>query len=256
VQTLATANYGGRPNVPFEVQLENAPNTTSVVVNGQRIFDNIGGVNPNQYPEGGVGLITHWAAGRFDNIGFDHAIFQPCSLTFDDGQPPDPASGTWDTTGGTLNATSAGSSDIVAFGCYGNNVGDNAGTNAIYSARLLNQYGNSGNLVGLLYNYQGDDYYEVVFSSTGIMQMNKFIQGVRYPVRTAAHNIPRNTWFDVQVIRTDIRTTVKVNGVTLVDSEFQGELQGGSIGVVTHWSKGRFGDVTLMPDPTRPPSEL
>ncbi len=47
--------------------------------------------------------------------------------------------------------------------------------------------------------------------------MNRFIEGVRTTVRTATHSIPRNTWFDVQVIRSGIRTTVKVNGVTLVD---------------------------------------
>jgi hypothetical protein len=255
VQTLATANYGGRRNVPFEVKLENEPNLTSVVVNNVRLFDNIGGINPNLYPEGGVGLITHWAPGRFDNVGFDHGIFEPCSLTFADGVPF-ARSGTWDTTGGTLNATSAGASDIVAFGCPGNRVGDNAGTNAVYSARLLNQYGASGNLVGLLYNVGVNDYYEVVFSPTGIMQMNKFIEGVRYPVRTATHTIPRNTWFDVQVIRDGMRTTVKVNGVTLVEGEFQGELRGGDIGVITHWSKGRFDDVSLTELTSRPPSEL
>lgn len=258
VQTLATANYGGSRNVPFEVQLENEPNVTSVLVNGQRIFDHIGAANPNQFAEGGVGLITHWAPGRFDNVGFSHTLFAPCSLTFDDPQSPVFArSGTWDTTGGTLNSTAVGSSDIVEFGCTGTNFSaDRAGDNTVYSARLLNQFGNSGNLVGLLYNVQGDYYYEVVFSPTGTLQMNRFIEGVRTTVRTATHNIPRNTWFDVQVIRNGIRTTVKVNGVTLVDGEIQGELRGGNIGVITHWSKGRFDDVSLTPDPARPPSEL
>ena len=64
-----------------------------------------------------------------------------------------------------------------------------------------------GNLVGLVYNYQdhqlyAGDYFEIVFSPTGTAQINKFIQGVRYPVASRSHTIPRNTWFDVQVIRT------------------------------------------------------
>jgi hypothetical protein len=260
-QTLATANYGGQRNVPFEVKLENEPNATSVVVNGQRIFNDIPGVNPTQYPEGGVGLITHWAPGRFDNVEFDHAIFQPCSLTFDEPDPLLPqmiGSGTWDITGGTLNATSAGPSDVVGLDdrCVGNGGGEHAGTNAVFSARLLNQYGASGNLVGLLYNISGVGYYEVVFSPTGIMQMNKFIEGERTTVRTATHNVPRNTWFNVQLIRSGIRTTVKVNGVTLVDRQIQGELLGGSIGVITHWSKARFDNISLKELPSRPPSEL
>ena len=89
------------------------------------------------------------------------------------------------------------------------------------------------------YRLTGDDYYEVVFSPTGSMQMHRFIQGVPYPVRTAALKVPRNTSFNVQVIRRDIRTTVKVDGATLVDGEIQGELRGWSvIGVITHWSRG------------------
>lgn len=263
VHTLATASYGGSPNVAFEVALENSPNFVSVLVNGVRLFDNVALANPNQYPQGGVGLITHWAPGRFDNIQFDHGVFQPCSLTFDNPPPPHwIVSGTWNNNGGSLNDTSAGQSDIVNFNCFGNNIGDDAGTDAVYSARLLNEYGASGNLVGLIYNYQDSnsfyagDYFEIVFSPTGIMQLNKFIQGVRYPVRTLTHNIPRKTWFDVQVIRSGVFTTVKLNGATVLALEPQGELRGGSIGAITHWARGRFDDVSLAERVSRPPSEL
>jgi hypothetical protein len=126
---------------------------------------------------------------------------------------------------------------------------------------LLNEFGASGNLVGLIYNYQASglyagDYFEVVFSPTGVMQLNKFIQGVRYPVAMRTHNIPRNTWFNVQVIRTGVFTDVKLNGATVVQRRPQGELRGGDIGVVTHWARGRFDNVTLSPRVARPPSEL
>jgi hypothetical protein len=263
ITTLATANYGGRPNVPFDVALENQPNDVSVVVNGVRLFETVPFGNPNMVPEGGVGLITHWAPGRFDNVEFDHGVFEPCSVTFDDGQPGEIVSGTWNTTGGTLNSTAVGQSDIVDFNfaCPGNTEGDDEGTDAVFSARLLNEYGASGNLVGLIYNYQrsglyAGDYFEVVFSPTGIMQINKFIQGVRYPVATGTHTIPRNTWFDVQVVRVGIFTDVRVNGTTVLQLVRQGELRGGGIGVITHWSKGRFDNVVLTPRVSRPPSEL
>jgi hypothetical protein len=75
-------------------------------------------------------------------------------------------SGAWNTNGGTLNSTAVGPSDIVRPFC--------AGADQIYSARLLNEFGSSGNRVGLIYDYQAGDYYEVVFSPTGIMQVNKF----------------------------------------------------------------------------------
>jgi hypothetical protein len=36
----------------------------------------------------------------------------------------------------------------------------------------------------------------------------------------------------------------------------QGELRGGSVGVITHWTRGRFDNVSLQPLRSRPPSEL
>jgi hypothetical protein len=264
VRTLATANYGGTRNVAFDVHLQNRGPDVSVIVGGNLIFDRVDGVaEPGQpAPEGGVGLITHWAPGRFDNVQFDHGTFRPCSTNFATLPPDWIVSGTWDANGGTLNDTSAGQTDIVNLKCLGNSSGEDAGTDEVYSARLLNQYGGSGNLVGLIYNYQDSnsfyagDYFEVVFSPTGIMQLNKFIQGVRYPVRTLTHNIPSNTWFNVQVIRSGIHTAVQLNGTTVLSIQPQGELRGGSVGVITHWAKARFDDARLQQFFSRPPSEL
>lgn len=263
VRTLASANYGGTRNVAFEVELQNGANGASVLVNGNLLFDRILAANPEQFPLEHVGLITHWAPGRFDNVQFDHGTFQPCALTFSD--PISPSwivSGTWDTNGGTLNSTAVTQNDIADLHCFGNVDGADAGTDEIYSSRLRNEYGASGNLVGLIYNYQDSnsfyagDYFEIVFSPTGVMQLNKFIQGVRYPVRSRTHTIARNAWFDVQVIRSGIFTTVKLNGTTILENEPQGELRAGSVGAVTHWTKGHFDDVTLAPHVVRPSSQL
>lgn len=265
VNTLATANYGGSRNVPFEVSLESGAVFVSVVVNGVRLFENFPEANPGIFPEGGVGLITHWAPGRFDNIQFNHGTFRTCAIAFDEPLREDAIiSGAWNTNGGTLNSTAVGQSDIATLElpCRGNVSDDESSTDQVYSARLLNEYGASGNLVGLIYNFYGPfsfyegDYFEVVFSPTGIMQLNKFIQGVRYPVATRTHSIPRNTWFDVQVIRHGVFTDVKLNGTTVVQLLRQGELRGGNIGVITHWTRGRFDNVSLEPHVARPPSEL
>ncbi len=92
----------------------------------------------------------------------------------------------------------ASQTDIVATSCGCWN------TDIRYRARLLNQFGASGNLVGLVYNYQrsarldlGDaypglyvaDYYEVVFAPTGQAFMNKVPpMAGSYRVATATHS--------------------------------------------------------------------
>jgi hypothetical protein len=115
----------------------------------------------------------------------------------------------------------------------------------------------SGNIVGLIYNYQSrdsfyaGDYFEVVLSSTGRLELRKFIHGVRYVVARGTHQVPRNVWFSVAVIRNGINTTVRVNGITRIRNVPQGELPAGSAGAVTHWSKGRFDDLSVIPHPLR-----
>lgn len=267
--TVATAALGGTfRNVGIEMQLEDGPNHFAVVVQGVRLFEdvNIFDVNPEQFPEGSVGLITHWSPGKFDNAQFDHGFFQPCRIDFDVTPVFHVVSGTWDVSGGTLNSTGAGASDLANLLCVGNSIGEDAGTNESYTTRLLNQYGASGNLVGLIYNYQdptaettrfyGGDYYEVVFSPAGIVQMNKVIEGVRYTVASATHAIPRNAFFNVAVIRHGIFTTIKVNGATVFANVPQGDLRGGFHGAVTHWAKGKYDFVSLVESVVRPPSEI
>jgi hypothetical protein len=253
VTTLATANFNTAPNRPFNVTVEDAFDHFAVFVDGVQLFAGLD-VNPNQVPDGGVGLITHWDPGRFDNIEFHQGIYKPCSLTFSE-DPPAPltvVNGDWNTTGSTLNNASLDSTDIVNFAaCSGPGV---------YTARLRNEYGASGNRVGLIYDYQSfglrqGDYYEVTFSPTGVVQMNKFIQGVLYPVRTASYPPPGKAFFDVQLIRREASTQIKVNGVDAVELEFQGQM-GGGVGVVSHWTKGHFDDVHISEIVTSAPSEL
>jgi uncharacterized membrane protein len=256
VQTLATAAYGGRPNAWFDVTFNSS--TRSVWVDGERIFDDVPDPDPGQPVQGGVGLITHWAPGRFDDVWFDHGSFRPCSETFSGGPVPEIASGTWTVSAGALNATSVNVSSI-ALPCRGSGdpFGNDAGTDFVYSGRLFNPYGGSGNLVGLIFNYHdrsslyAGDYYELVFSPTGSAVLNKFIQGVSYRVGTFPHNVPRNTWFDVQLFRSGIYTTFKVNGATIARDVPQGELRGGRVGVVTHWAPGRFDNLSLQPNVVR-----
>ena len=251
--TVASTTYNGRSKTWFDVWFDacdhfcqqNEP-VVSVSVDGLRIFEDVRGLGGGS----GVGLITHWAPGRFDDVWFDYGripLPDVCTQTFSGGQVGG-ISGAWNTTGGTLNSTAVGETDIAAGFCSG-------GNDVTYRMRLLNQFANSGNLVGLIYNYQpsgsfyGGDFFEVVLAPTGRLELRKFIHGVRYVVARGTHAVPRNIWFNLEVIRNGINTTVKVNGSTRIQNVPQGELPGGSAGPVTHWSKGRFDDLAAVQHP-------
>lgn len=258
--TIATAAYNGRRDVWFDVRLDVRPGIVSVTVDGVLLFDE---VSTDPLFDGSIALVTHWAPGRFDDVWYDNrAIFEPLSQTFDTAPPPQwIVNGMWEAGGGTLNNTSADSTDIVATECACWE------TDFSYRARLLNQYGASGNLVGLVYNYQRlpfspgnpkpyvglytGDYYEVVFAPTGQAFLNKVINGVRYRVGSSVHDVPRNAWFEVELLRQQVSTTVRVNGVTIFDQVPQNDLPFGDVGVVTHWAKGRFDDLSVTDAPRR-----
>jgi hypothetical protein len=269
IETIATSPYLGQRNVWFDVRMDVDSNRITVTVDGNTIFED---VFTADIFEGRGGLVTHWAPGKFDDVWYENrSIFHPLSQTFESAPPPNwTVSGTWNTSGSTLNNTSAGVSDIVTTncGCWESDFS--------YRARLLNEYGASGNLVGLVYNYQrvparqndsrpylglyNGDYYEVVFSPTGQAFMNKVLNGVRYRVATGAHNVPRNVWFNVEVLRQtelfgeaaqSLQTTVRVNGVTIFDRVPQGELPYGDVGVVAHWARSRFDNLSVTDAPRR-----
>jgi hypothetical protein len=261
VQTLASASYPGRPNVWFDVVMQ-MESHLDVGVNGRALFAGIE-TRPLQIDSGGVGLLTHWAPGRFDNVRLDLFSITPLSENFSAGLPQSATRvGTWNTNGGTLNATSVGNTDLVTFGCACWK------TDYVYRGRLLNEYGARGNLVGLIYSYQeptdpaAGDYYEVVFAPTGQAYLNKVVNGVRYRMASAAHNVPHNTWFDVELIRSSldtmlthssINTTVKVNGRTIFSRVPQGQFGFGRVGVITHWARGRFDNLSIKPLLTQAP---
>ena len=250
IQTIATASYsGGGRNVWFDVRTDVTPSNVTVAVNGVTVFDTI---PLAELFQGVGGLVTHWAPGRFDDVWYDNRrIFHPLTETFD---APTPASwdvsGNWVVGGGRLSNLSAGASDIVATAC------SCWETDFSYRARLLNQYGASGNLVGVVYNYQrhglyAGDYYEVVFSPTGQAFLNKVLNGMRQRVAAGTHSVPRNVWFNVQVLRQGLDTTVKVNGATMFSKVPQSELSFGEVGVVSHWSRAGFDNLSVADAPPR-----
>jgi hypothetical protein len=77
--------------------------------------------------------------------------------------------------------------------------------------------------------------------------LRKFVQGVRTTIQVAPFNVRRNVWFDVVLERSGIFTSVSVAGQgTLFEGVRTAQLQPGSVGVVTHWAKGLFDDVSVV----------
>lgn len=199
---------------------------------------------------GRFGLVTHGAAGKFDEVRFDFGRFPAVSADFEPSVPScwstSSPSGTW-LFGTVLFADSLRPFDLATFSC------SPVQSDFIYRARLFNQYGASGNRVGLIFNYQeagslhAGDYYEVVFTPTGTAELQKFVQGVRTTIKVAPFNVPSNVWFDVVLERSGMLTSVSVAGQgTLFQDVPQAQLPPGSIGVITHWTRARFDDLSLV----------
>lgn len=74
--------------------------------------------------------------------------------------------------------------------------------------------------------------------------MNLYIEGTRYRLATGTHAVPRNVWFDAEIIRKGTTATVRVNGTPVIQNVQAGHLGAGGLGVVTHWSKGRFDNIS------------
>jgi hypothetical protein len=212
--------------------------------------DGIGLFEIGAPPQGRIGLVTHGAPGKFDDVRFDYGRFPSVSADFEPSVPScwstSSPSGTW-LFGEALIADSIRPSDIATFSCSA------VQSDFIYRARLLNNYRASGNLVGLVFNYQeaaslyAGDYYEVVFAPTGTAELRKFVQGVRTTIKVAPFNVRPNVWFDVVLERSGIFTSVSVAGQgTLFQDVRQAQLGPGSVGVVTHWAMGRFDDVSVV----------
>jgi hypothetical protein len=230
-----------------------------VSVNGTPVFTRLEAVELR----GPIGLVTNWTPGRFDDVWFCH---MPCegelsSETFVDRSDPNDIRnwsalrGSWDTQGDVLINRSAGASDIV-YMTWSRGAGmRGVSTNYTVSARMLNPYGASGNRVGLIFNVDvaAGDYYEVVFATTGQAYINKFIQGQLTEVARAAHSAGRNVWFNVELTRKGPNATVKVNNTVVFENVPVAQLDHSfstndssvtpRVGVISHWSPGRFDDL-------------
>jgi hypothetical protein len=120
---------------------------------------------------------------------------------------------------------------------------------------MLNPYGASGNRVGLLFGFEDRfggivTYREVVFGPDGIARFNDVYTEVGSggdtivtPLATAPYPGRRGQWFDVTIggsVGQDL-FSVSVDGVSVFEN-LEASMRG-DVGLVTHWTPGRFDDV-------------
>ena len=226
----------------FDVELaqrrpEVGPASGYVKMNGRVVFADV--------PFSGVfrGFVTHWTQGRFDDVRASQQIFQSSFDPFDDGRVFDPG---WQLQNGTLNGFAVQASNPYPVGHGWHEMHDIS-----VRAWIQNHYGSSGNRAGLIYgareNYLAsvfDNYHEVVFSPTGIAYLNRVLHGQVMNVASAPYQGGgAHRWFNVQVIRRNGYTTVRVNGAAVFSEIYQPDAAGDLVGVVTHWTNASFDDV-------------
>ena len=244
IEVLKSVPHTIPRNVWFEVTLTVEAFRISANLNGHLLFTHE--LELLTTTPSALALVTHWTPGRFDDFKFGYErpvpeLLQTFNSPLGEGEV---RSGTWNTQRGTLNNVSAGVSDIVLPGLIG------ARTNYRYKGRLLNQYGASGNLVGLVFSYDSaEDYLEAVFSPTGQAYLNLTMEGTRYRLATGTHTVPRNVGFDVEILRKGTTATVTVNGKPTFQNVQVGQLGRGRLGVVSHWAKGRFDNLSTKEVP-------
>jgi hypothetical protein len=251
--TLAEAPYqGGGQNKWFDVEVAFDSDLNGeggrVKVNGVTVFDPL---PRSDLRSAEVGFVTHWAPGRFDDVRASWAVFRGMAATMDDGLLPrelDFFPSRWSVQNGTLNNVDVGSNETAPLNVF-HDLAD-----IEFRARIVNHYANAGNLVGLAYGYRApDDYFEVVFSPTGVAKLNRVLKGVTTNVATASYSGGgQHRSFRVQLIQRQLRTTVKVNGVTVFNEVPQPDAGGAYLGLVAHWAKANFDDIFVTELPAAP----
>jgi hypothetical protein len=194
-----------------------------------------------------IGLITHWAPAKFDDLRMTLDIFRPVAVNFNDNRQPPwlAASESWRFENGRVHSTGISVRELA--------IVDRRYqiTNIDYRVRMINHFGNSGNLVGLVYGvHELGDWYEVTFSPTGVARLTRVRQGVTKVIATAPYSGGGpNVWFNVQLIQRDLHTTVRVNGVTVFNNVSQPDLGDHRLGLVTHWADAEFDDLSIRDIP-------
>ena len=113
------------------------------------------------------------------------------------------------------------------------------------SADLYSGFTNSGNALGLVVNYRNAaNFYEVRFTATGVVTIDKIVNGVRTMLQTGSYTAPPKTFFHVSVLRDFERIEVRVNNGLPITAE-DSALRDGQAGVFASWNRARFDNFVI-----------
>jgi len=227
---------------------------TTVMIDGVQVFDAVlqDGLEP-----GDIGLIARNTAARFDAL--DARSFgreDPYRENFNDGIATgwQPLSGTW-SAASKVYSNAAVIQTAITQGPFNElwDVGRSPFDLPVtFKARMLNPYGGSGNLVGVAWVQDANNYTEAVFSPTGEARLNAVRAGVRSTLASARYSGGGpNKWFEIE-IEDDANLPpelairhIMVNGVQVFD--MAPNVRDGELSLITHWAPGRFDDVRAAP---------
>jgi hypothetical protein len=255
--TVATGTYrGGGQNKWFDAEVQWTAAQTVIRVNGLVV---VRGIKQNARTQGRVGLITRQTTAKFDQLLATREYGDPeFRESFTTREPAwNELKGNWSVVNGAYQNSAVEHAGITLLPIR---VGweDQSHTERFtVNARMLNPYGTSGNRMGFVYNYEGDaasaSYSEVVFGPDGIARVNSvfttFGPGGNTQIfekATAPYPGRRGQWFDAEIsgYASAGYVSVSVNGTWIfLNLEDLDSYGGPRLGLVTHWTPGRFDDV-------------
>jgi uncharacterized membrane protein len=168
--------------------------------------------------------------------------------------PPDPIaawailSGNWRIANGEFVNSSVGALSIATVPEYDVQLGDVRG--ALDRDFSLDVYtlivSSAANArVGVVFDFAGpSNYHEVTVSATGSAQLRSRIGGISSTVATATAAAPgAKRWIHIELVRSNGRSTVRIDGVPVFANVLQDGLPAGDVGVITRNTGARFDDL-------------
>jgi hypothetical protein len=254
--TVATGTYGGGGQGKwFDASVEWTAEETIIRVNGLAV---VRGIKQSARTHGRVGLITRQTTAKFDRLLALTLFGEPeFREDFSAGAPAwDVRQGNWSVANGVYQNSAVEHTSLTLlpiFADFDTNIGET--DTFTLQARMLNPYGASGNRMGIVFGLRdrGDgnvDYLEAVFGADGIARLNLVTTALGPggntfvdTRETAPHPGRRGQWFDV-TFHADAQTgdiEVAVDDTSVFHTILNGF--SGPVGLVTHWTPGRFDDV-------------
>jgi hypothetical protein len=173
----------------------------------------------------------------------------------------DVAAGSWAADGRTYNVTTPAARSIANINVYFPPISGESPYQTlddyVYGVRLMNPSPDAQTRVGFVYNFQDPaNYYELVFSPTGMAQVRRVIAGTSSVVFEAAYKEGGpNKWLNAELYAHGTKMQLVVNGNSIVSGLQQRELPKGRLGLVAYGTSAKFDDVRIDMPTDKPQKE-